>query len=138
MGGDLRDILYRVREEQGALTPKGVVDAARDEAHPLHSRFEWDDAVAGEAYRLEQARGLIRSVRVTYTPASGVPSSLREFISVSTASVPAREYIPVDEVAESPLLAKLALQEAEREWRQLFSRYQHLAEFLALVREDVA
>lgn len=51
----------------GVLTPAAVVDAARDESHPLHDRFEWDDSKAAEAHRLNQARVLIRSVRVVVT-----------------------------------------------------------------------
>ncbi|CAE6856779.1 hypothetical protein R75461_07754 [Paraburkholderia nemoris] len=41
-----------------------VVRDARRVRSPLHACFEWDDAVAGQQYRLEQARHLIRSVRI--------------------------------------------------------------------------
>ena len=47
------------------LTPEQVVEAARDPASPLHEEFEWDDTEAGHKWRLNQARTLIRSVRVT-------------------------------------------------------------------------
>jgi hypothetical protein len=40
-------------------TPEGVVEAARAETSPLHGFFEWDDNIAGEKYRLGQARDLI-------------------------------------------------------------------------------
>lgn len=57
--------LAKIAEQQkGRLTPPAVVDAARDNRHPLHRFFEWDDALAAEGYRLEQARTLIRSVRI--------------------------------------------------------------------------
>lgn len=42
-----------------AITPANLVTAARAETHPLHSYFEWDDAAAGEKYRLLQAYRLI-------------------------------------------------------------------------------
>lgn len=48
----------------GRLTPGDVVEAARPAESPLHDQFEWDDTAAAERYRLEQARALIRSVRV--------------------------------------------------------------------------
>lgn len=47
-------------ENRGLLLPEAVVEAARDEDSPLHSRFEWDDSKAAEAHRLWQARQLIR------------------------------------------------------------------------------
>lgn len=37
--------------------------AARPKSHPLHDEFEWDDAIAGERFRLLQAVMLIRRVR---------------------------------------------------------------------------
>lgn len=48
----------------GRVTPKAVVAAAYDDASPLHPHFEWDDTVAANQYRLDQARTLIRAIRV--------------------------------------------------------------------------
>lgn len=48
----------------GHLPPDQVVESARHPLSPLHDYFEWDDAKAGDAYRLQQARALIRSVRI--------------------------------------------------------------------------
>lgn len=56
--------LRKIETQEGRLTPADVIAAARPPKHPLHSQFEWDDKVAGEQYRIEQARRLIRSVRV--------------------------------------------------------------------------
>jgi hypothetical protein len=49
-------------DAHGHVTPEGVVNAARDPASPLHDKFEWDDGVAAEQYRKEQARSLIRKL----------------------------------------------------------------------------
>lgn len=49
-------------ENDGILQPETVVDEARPVSSPLHSRFEWDNSVAGQAYRIWQARQLIRVV----------------------------------------------------------------------------
>lgn len=51
----------------GVLYPEDVVRVAADPAHPLHEEFNWDDKSAAHAHRLEQARSLIRSVRVEIT-----------------------------------------------------------------------
>jgi hypothetical protein len=65
----------------GKLEPVAVVEAARDEASPLHEHFEWDDTAAAHQHRLLQARKLI-SVHVEILPgateASPVFVSLRE------------------------------------------------------------
>lgn len=46
----------------GRLTPPTVLKAARRRTSSLHDYFDWDDSVAGEKWRLEQAGHLIRSV----------------------------------------------------------------------------
>ena len=48
----------------GRLTPDAVVADAKKRTSPLHGAFEWDDAVAGHKYRIEQARSLIQSHHV--------------------------------------------------------------------------
>jgi len=60
---DLRDSLAGL-EARGRLTPAKVVESARLKTSPLHDHFEWVDSVAAQHYRLEQARTLIRGIRV--------------------------------------------------------------------------
>ena len=47
------------------LIPEDVVKAAESPTHVLHDAFEWDNSIAGHNWRLEQARVLIREVKVT-------------------------------------------------------------------------
>ena len=56
--------LEQLVKSNGALSPQLVVDAARHNNSALHSFFEWDDSVAGEKYRIEQARGVIKMFRI--------------------------------------------------------------------------
>lgn len=56
------EALADIRERRdGKLDPQDVVDVARHD-NALHGAFEWDDSVAGEAFRRDQARNLIRAV----------------------------------------------------------------------------
>ena len=75
---DLRSALTASYIRNGQLTPQIVVDEARPETAPLHDRFEWDDATAGEAYRRTQAADLIRSVRIVFTDKE--PSGERKYV----------------------------------------------------------
>ncbi len=56
--------LKALESRSGTLTPQEVVEAARDEGTALHECFTWDDGEAAERWRLEEARELIRSVRI--------------------------------------------------------------------------
>jgi hypothetical protein len=61
------DVVYRECENlrrRGQLTPRNFVRLATPPDHPLHAALEWDDAVAGQRYRENQARNLIRSISV--------------------------------------------------------------------------
>jgi len=51
----------RLHEAQ-VLTPENLVDEARTEDSPLHPAFEWNDSVAAEKYRCEQARLMIANI----------------------------------------------------------------------------
>lgn len=52
----------KVAEEIGTekITPEEVLEKARDENSELHKCFEWNDSVAAEKYRLQQAGNVIR------------------------------------------------------------------------------
>jgi hypothetical protein len=116
------------------LTPKTVLEEAKAPKHPLHDRFEWDNALAAQRYREGQAGELIRSVMVTYAAAEEIHST-RAFVNVERPT--GREYVPVGEVAADPLLSAVALAEAERDWRALYQRYNHLSEFIELVQNTL-
>lgn len=54
--------LLRIAEKHGGLLkPEDVVSAAASPKSPLHSKFTWDDSEAAHAYRLWQARQLIKT-----------------------------------------------------------------------------
>lgn len=65
-----RERLKAIREElqglmsDGRLRPEDVVDAARNPNSALHSYFTWDDSEAAAAFRLQEARALIKRVKV--------------------------------------------------------------------------
>jgi hypothetical protein len=59
--------LAALEAEHGVITAQAVVDRARDPDSPMHAHFEWDDTVAAERHREDQARALIRSVQIEIT-----------------------------------------------------------------------
>lgn len=61
VGGVLDDISARNNDR---VTPRMVVDEARPEQSPIHPCFEWDDLRAAELFREDQARYVLRSIRV--------------------------------------------------------------------------
>jgi hypothetical protein len=88
------DWVKSLESDQGELTPEVVEEKARDPKSPGHDYFEWDDAVAGYRHRLDQARTLIKTVKVEivttdmklltphYIPDPNVPVREQGYISV--------------------------------------------------------
>ena len=68
------------QDNGGLLQPEIVVEAARPKSSPLHSRFEWDDSVAGQQYRIWQARQLIR---VSVEVITGSEEPMNVFVSLT-------------------------------------------------------
>jgi len=64
----IRDALYALADVNGGrLTPEAVLEAAKNDGHPAHHCFTWDDSEAAHLQRLHEARRLIRSVKVEIT-----------------------------------------------------------------------
>lgn len=137
---DLRSQLTNLYQSRGELTPQIVVDEARPADSPLHSRFEWDDEIAGEKYRLVQARQLIRAVRIEYTaPGSEERKFIRAFSSLHESGDSERAgYAPTEEVLENDVTRRLLLRNMERDITELKRRYGHLVEFAQMMQEAIA
>lgn len=91
-------------DESGTVTPDRVVEAAADEASPLHGEFLWDNSAAGHLYRLAQARHLIREIRFEV---ADVPKRVIGLISyVHRPGSAAQSYVPLSKVVRNKKLAR--------------------------------
>lgn len=115
----------------GELTPKDVLDDARHDNSPLHPFFEWDDGEAAEQYRLQQARGLIRSVVAIYVSDDKPAVRQRAYIHVPEAG--AQHYRETSHAMSQTKTRKLVLERAWRELQAWRKRYADLKEFASLV-----
>jgi hypothetical protein len=117
-------------ENDESRLPKRVVDSARDPESPLHCHFEWDDAVAAEKHREEQARGLIRSI-VADDGSGNEP--VRAFLSIADKG--GTSYRTIEEIRSSVDLQQRLLAGAERDLEAFTARYRALKEICAIVEK---
>ena len=89
---------------EGLLRPADVVEAARDPASPLHSHFEWDDTAAAAKWREEQARQLIRNVRIEV--GTSAPVSVRAFVSLPVDRQNGAGYRRFEDVIDNDFLCR--------------------------------
>ena len=122
-------------ENDGTLSPHAVVDAARDPKNVLHPHFEWDDRAAAELYRVDQARAVIRCIRIADTVHEDPPPA---FLSVREERGGNISYHAYESVIRSRALQLAVLQQAEKDL-EAFSRryreYKEICELIAKARE---
>lgn len=138
--------LERIHKEHGTLRAHNVVEEARPDEAPLHPAFEWNDPVAAELYRCEQARSLIKTVQVVRSNETD-PEPV--YVNVSTKE---SAYEPMAKVVNTPDMFEIAFsqacarvsgaeralaelqQVARRERRPEADRYQRAERLLGQVR----
>lgn len=59
VNADLAGKMCEEIESKVGLTARSLLDANREEGTLLHDEFEWDNEIAAEEYRLQQARHII-------------------------------------------------------------------------------
>lgn len=118
-----------IREQCGGLLKAdGILADAAAEASPLHPFFEWDDSVAAREHRLEQARLLVRSIRVVIQ-SNGKAAPMRAYVHIDRPDINA--YMTTASVMSDLDLSQMTLAKAKadlRSWRDRYQELQVLAE----------
>lgn len=125
VAGEMCELLSKT----GGLTPKRLVDANRSPDAPLHEEFEWDDVVAAEAYRENQAAYIIRHLVVKTEEQPEAP--VRAFVRVVKES---RNYTPVQVVMKNPSMMEVLLENAKKEMEAFVNKYQKIEELQDVIK----
>lgn len=129
--------LGKIRRQRGKLTAEIVVEAVAAKQHPLHDLFEWDNAAAAHAHRLDRARYLMRTVYVLEETLH--PEPIRTFVAIAQDDEMA-DYTPVADILSNPKLRRQLIADFAAELQSWLERTAHLPELKAsstLVRQAV-
>ena len=120
------------KQNDGVLSPSVVVEAARPVKSALHKCFEWDDSVAAQQWRLEQARNLLRVVVELLDVPDATPT--RVFVSLSTdRTQEGGGYRSLVSVLSDTEMRKQLLADAVSDMRLFKLKYQKLSELADVV-----
>jgi hypothetical protein len=118
--------LAELAEQNGGdITPPLVVEDARPEGAVLHDAFEWDDTTAGEQWRLEQARALVRNVIVVHVEEDGRERPCRGYLNVDMPDE-GRCYVSTARIVEEPALLEQVREDALRGLESWKARYKSI------------
>lgn len=120
-----------LRLNQNRLTPDLVLEDARNKNSPLHDIFEWNNAIAAQKYRLDQARELIRSVKVEVVTSERIISTVR-YLRDPTVAGDEQGYVEATTLRSSRDLALEALHMEVGRLTAMVERVEGLASVLDL------
>lgn len=109
----------------GHLHATEIVARARSAKSPLHPHFTWEDGKAADMWRLEEARGLIRSYHVIVQQEPMVRT--RAFVSLRADRARGGGYVSINRILSDRELHQQMLDDALRELAEVEARYSHLS-----------
>lgn len=121
----------------GVLTPDAVVTDASAEDSPLHPHFEWDNARAAHAYRVDQARELIRVRSVNIERPDGGSTRVNAWVNLDPGPNGKRGYMPTVDALADPVRRQVVLDRARQEMNAWVDRYRHLQEAASILAESL-
>ncbi len=106
--------LEAIREANaGRLMPDDVLQYAANPKSPLNAAFTWDDSLAAEKYRLDEARNLIRNVLIVSKRGVSQKAYHRVRLVRSETQDSASYYQSSEVLAHSPIEFEAAVQVAQ-------------------------
>lgn len=132
----IQTLVSIAQQHNGLLKAENVLEEAKHEDSPLHDSFEWDDSIAGQSFRLLQARFLIQAA-VRYLP-EGPREDVRVFVSLSSDrnySAGGGGYRLLTDVISDEQLYKELLDDAMKEYITFRKKYETVKELQPLFKE---
>lgn len=125
----------KVADEIGndRISPAEVLEKARDVNSELHKCFEWNDSIAAEKYRLQQARGIL--INLVYKEKESNAEPVRTFQITSQRNVyqPTVSFLVQEDEYQNLLKrAKTELESFKKRYHTL-SELQEVFEAIALI-----
>lgn len=124
--------IERIYHKRGQCGAADVVDESRPESAVLHPCFEWNDPVAAELWREQQARSIINCIVTVSETKKGEAVEVRAFPHVSDT------YRPLDVVLKSVDMETEMRESALREFlafRRKLDAYKSLDAVRPVIRE---
>ena len=111
------------------VKPTDIVDAARNEESELHKCFTWDNEVAAEKWRLQEARNLLYRLVIEENEIPTDRPEIRYYYNTE----PSGGYKSTEYVVEHEDEYKKALEAAYAELRAFKAKYGYLKELKEII-----
>lgn len=131
--------LEKLEDEHGSLSKEMIVDAARPEASVMHKLFEWNDSIAGEKWRQQQAKTMLSCLHIVVeqsTPDKEFERfTVRAYVNSETDDSRTKgAYISVtDALQQNAPTRETIISNARRELSEFKKKYSTYTEFADVI-----
>ena len=117
----------------GKFTPMEVLEKAKDETTELHKCFEWNDSIAAEKYRIEQAKNIIRML--VYKKENKEQQVVRYYAKTETKHVyqPTKQFLVQEDEYQGLLRRALAELEAFKNKYHTLTELENIFEAMEMI-----
>ena len=125
-------------DEDGSVTPERLVEVSKPLDAPLHNEFEWDNTVAAQKYREEQARQIIKNVVIIeVSEETEDPKQVKCWVNSDRAFVATDErlhrYVTIDAALNTDTWKNNLLKAARRDMTSFITKYRRLNELSKII-----
>lgn len=121
-------------DEMSTINVDNILEKAKNENTELNKIFDWDNEIAGEKWRRQQANQMIQDLQVVVVKGDkeNKPKTTKAFVTLKRET----EYEPIEAVVNDPLkyesLREIALNKI-RKIRQDYAEVESLKELYAMI-----
>ncbi|MBP5423884.1 MAG: hypothetical protein J6Y78_15715 [Paludibacteraceae bacterium] len=127
-------------DSDGAVTPARLVEVSKPKDAPLHGEFEWNNTIAAQKYREEQARQIIKNiVIIEVAEEDEEPKQVKCWVNSDRAFVPTDErlhkYVTIDTALSNESWKDNLLKTAKRDMTSFIVKYKRLTELSKIIED---
>lgn len=119
------------KNKDETVTLQAIVDKARDEKSELHKCFEWNDTIAAEKYRQQQARVIMINLVKVQEFDDNKERVIRTHVNIQRGT---HEYKPIEYVVKHKDEYTMLLERAKKELIAFKNKYSQLSELTELMK----
>ena len=127
-------------DKEGAVTPQRLVEVSKPKDAPLHDEFEWNNTIAAQKYREEQARQIIKNiVIIEVKEEEAQPKAVKCWVNSDRAFVPtdegAHRYVTINAALNDTSWRDNLLKAARRDMLSFIAKYKRLTELGKIISD---
>lgn len=127
------ELFEKLQNSPEGLSPSSVLNASRKKGSLLHDDFEWNDGVAAEKYRLQQARFIIQNIVVVTETTDKNQRTVYKDRAYVSATAKTGAYVSLNNALTNDEWRSHLLECAKNEMDVFCAKYARLSELASVV-----